>query len=116
MDVKAMLLQRDRQSFDWLYSQYAAILFGLIRRTVTESSTAESLLQETFVTAWRSLDQFEGPGKEFFNWLLRIAKHKINEHISDSNGAAQPPIEQNKELWMSTFYSQTVRERQYSNL
>jgi len=114
MDVKAVLLQRDRQSFDWLYGRYAGVLLGVIRKMVAESSAAESLLLETFVTAWRSLDQFEGTSNDIFSWMLRIARHKIAERNNEE--APQYEAEHKKEHRVSTHYSQTAPARQYSNL
>jgi len=81
MDITSVLRQRDRQSFDWLYGQYAGMLFGILRKIVEENTIAERLLHETFVEAWKSLDKFDGKTGDLFIWMLRIARAKAAGYV-----------------------------------
>ena len=113
MDITAILRQRDRASFDWLYSQYAGILLGIIRKRVEENAVAESLLQETFVEAWKSLDEFDAKAVSLFIWMLRIARAKADEYKSDQED--QQPKAPKKKFWTSSAHRQATGQKQYSN-
>ena len=115
MDVIAILKQRDRQTFDWLYRQYAGVLFGIIRKQVEEKVAAENLLLETFVTAWRNLDEFDGRSGSLFIWMLRIARTKVAEYTRDEKQENQQREVNNNEIWMPSFQQQTAGQKQYSN-
>src|SRR4051794_9967811 len=84
MDITTILRQRDRASFDWLYNQYAAPLFGIILRMVEEHAIAQNLLKDTFVEAWRTLDQFDVAKGSVFTWMLRIARAKAASYTGHS--------------------------------
>jgi RNA polymerase sigma-70 factor (ECF subfamily) len=51
--------------------------FALLR--VREPSTAEDLVQETLLAAWRAKDRFAGGSAER-TWLIAILKNKIIDH------------------------------------
>jgi len=54
-------------------------LHRLLARMLRDEHTAEDLLQEVFVKAWRALDQFD-PSRPLFPWLRTIAIHAaLNE-------------------------------------
>jgi RNA polymerase sigma-70 factor (ECF subfamily) len=109
MDLAAILRQRDRQSFDWLYSQYAPLVFGMILKMVKENAAAENLLLETFVAVWRDLDEFDAKNGTLPAWILRIARTRANEYIRNNDQEAQQRLHNMEELWISS------RQRQYSN-
>jgi len=46
---------------------------------VTQPETAKDLVQETFLAAWRSSEQFAGKSSER-TWLFRIMRNKIADH------------------------------------
>ena len=115
MDITAILRQRDRQSFNWLYDRYAAMLFGIILRMVEENAIAESLLQETFVEAWKSLEEFDGKNGDLFIWMLRIARVKAKGYIRYRGQEEQRGGNNSKEFWTSSFHQQMTGQKQYSN-
>ena len=115
MDISAILQRRDRQSFDWLYSQYAGTLFGAIRKMVAENVKAEKLLQETFVSVWASLDQFEGKSGELLLWMLRIARARVDEYITHCDGESHHQQEKNSEFWKASSQPKQAGRKQYFN-
>lgn len=82
MDITAIRRQRDRASFDCLYNQYAAMLFGIILRIVENNAVAENVMKDTFIDAWRMLDQFDETKGSLFTWMLRIARAKATKYLS----------------------------------
>jgi RNA polymerase sigma-70 factor (ECF subfamily) len=57
-------------------------LFRHAQLRVRDSASAEDLVQETFLAAWRSRSQFAGRSSER-TWLLGILKHKIANFYRD---------------------------------
>lgn len=63
-------------------------LLRVARRLVREASTAEDLVQETLLRAWRSFDQFQ-PGTNARAWLFRIL---FNAFYAQGRQARSAPI------------------------
>ena len=67
-----------RAAFSELVAQFSRPLYWQIRRMVLNPDDADDLLQNTFMKAWNSLENFRGEAK-LSTWLHKIA---INESIS----------------------------------
>lgn len=61
-----------------LRHQWAVRAFLLVR--LSRKDEAEDLAQETFVTAWRRLRDFDG-GRPFVPWLRGIAMNLLRNHL-----------------------------------
>jgi RNA polymerase sigma-70 factor (ECF subfamily) len=75
----------DRVAFERLYRRHVARIHGLCLRMTGHRETAEDCTQETFVQAWRGLQDFEGRSA-FATWLHRIA---VNAVLSRRRGVAR---------------------------
>jgi len=69
----------DFAAFEQLYHRHLRRIYALCLRLTADRTRAEELTQETFVRAWRKLDQFRGEGG-FGSWLRRLA---LNLVLSD---------------------------------
>lgn len=67
-----------RAPFGEMVAEYSRPLYWQIRRMVLNPDDADDLLQNTFMKAWNSLENFRGEAK-LSTWLHKIA---INEAIS----------------------------------
>ncbi|GHJ50058.1 hypothetical protein Cs7R123_74000 [Catellatospora sp. TT07R-123] len=65
-------LAGDRDAFDRLYRQYRPGLLGFVIRQVGDVHTAEDVVQETFLVAWRDLAKLRDPAA-LKTWLFSIA-------------------------------------------
>ena len=63
----------------WI-SEYGDFLYSFARSRVADQETAEDLVQETLLSAWRSKDRFEGRSSER-TWLVSILRNKIIKRI-----------------------------------
>lgn len=71
--VARALLGDDRRAFEQLVRRHQGMVRAQLRRLLHgDAATADDLAQETFVLAWRKLDQFRGEAR-FSTWLYRIA-------------------------------------------
>ena len=66
----------DVLAFERLYRRYAPRVYGLCLRLSGQAATAEDCVQETFVSAWRSLPTFENRSR-LTTWLHRIAVNAV---------------------------------------
>ncbi len=74
-----------RQAFNEIIRTYSEPLYWQIRRMVMNHDDANDLLQNTFLKAWTSIDNFRGDAK-LSTWLYKIA---INESITFINKEKQ---------------------------
>ncbi len=71
--VARVLLTDDRRAFEQLMRRYQGMVRAQLRRLLHgDDARADDLAQETFLLAWRKLDQFRGEAR-FSTWLHRIA-------------------------------------------
>jgi RNA polymerase sigma-70 factor (ECF subfamily) len=71
--VARVLLNDDRHAFEQLLRRHQGMVRAQLRRLLHgDAAAADDLAQETFLLAWRKLDQFRGDAR-FSTWLYRIA-------------------------------------------
>ena len=71
--VARVLLTDDRRAFEQLMRRHQGMVLAQLRRLLHgDEARADDLAQETFLLAWRKLDQFRGEAR-FSTWLYRIA-------------------------------------------
>ena len=69
----------DDAAFDLLFSRWASRLFGYLRRMVSDSATAEELVQEAFLRVYRARESYQADSR-FSTWLYRIGTNlALNE-------------------------------------
>lgn len=83
MDEKELVARlRDpntcRKAFGEVIRHYSEPLYRYIRRTVQSHDDANDILQNTFMKAWQSIENFRGEAK-LSTWLYKIA---INESMT----------------------------------
>ncbi len=69
------LQRREKIGIEALYDMYSASLFGVISRIVNDNSTAEDILQETFVKIWNSFSAYSPDKGRLFTWMVNIARN-----------------------------------------
>jgi len=71
--VARVQLDGDRRAFEHLVRRHQGMVRAQLRRLLHgDGIAADDLAQETFMQAWRNLDQFRGEAR-FSSWLYRIA-------------------------------------------
>ena len=71
--VTRIRLNGDRRAFEQLVRRNQGMVRAQLRRLLHgDEAAADDLAQETFMLAWRNLDQFRGEAR-FSSWLYRIA-------------------------------------------
>ena len=71
-EVVDRVVNGDLPLFELLMRRYNRRLFRYTRSILNEDMHAQDAVQETYLNAFKSLDQFRGP-QGFSSWLMRIA-------------------------------------------
>jgi RNA polymerase sigma factor (sigma-70 family) len=69
------LRNREKIAIEALYDMYSASLYGVISRIITDTATAEDVLQETFVKIWHSFSSYSTEKGRLFTWMVNIARN-----------------------------------------
>jgi len=78
------LRKQDEQAFAEVYKIYSSSLLRLSMSIVRNKSTAEDLVQETWVSVLRSIDRFEGRSS-FRAWIFTILVNKARTRLRRDN-------------------------------
>ena len=101
-----LLVQRarhgDEDAFGELMQLYYQKSYALAYRMVNHVEDARDLAQQSWVKAWKSLDQFRGDA-QFYTWLYRIvssvcldfrrSKARHPEVVTDEEGLLEKPTD-----------------------
>src|SRR5580658_2914676 len=68
-----------------LYSGYAKALHGYVEQFCPDRTSADDIVQEVFIRAWRHLPQLSADDRPIRPWLFRVARNLL----IDANRAAQ---------------------------
>jgi RNA polymerase sigma-70 factor, ECF subfamily len=60
-----------------LYARHAVTLHGYVARFCPDRASADDIVQETFIRAWRHLPQLSADGRPVRPWLFRVARNLI---------------------------------------
>jgi RNA polymerase sigma factor (sigma-70 family) len=75
----AQLVRKDERALRVLHARYAPLVFSVAARIV-DSSAAEEVAQDVFVTVWRKAETFDPQRGSFKGWILQITRHRaLNE-------------------------------------
>lgn len=81
----------NKQAFDALVLKYQYKVFKIIARYVNDPSEVMDVAQETFIKAYKALDNFRGESA-FYTWLYRIAINTAKNHVI-SQGRKIPDVD-----------------------
>ena len=91
----AQLLARsalgDRAAFRALYDRTSAHLYAVLLRIQRDRDLAADLLQEVYVSAWKSAGSFDAGQSQPLTWLTHIARNKAIDSLRRAQ--AQPRLE-----------------------
>lgn len=81
-----------RDAFADVIAQYSEPLYWQIRRMVQNHDDAADILQNVFLKAWSSIDQFRGAAK-LSTWLYKIAINESLTHLDQAKRRATVDID-----------------------
>ena len=72
-----------------LYARHAVALHGYVARFCPDGASADDIVQETFIRAWRHLPQLSADGRPVRPWLFRVARNLL---IDADRAARSRPV------------------------
>ena len=72
----------NQTDFTQLMQQYQKLVYTVCLQFVHNPHTAEDLTQDTFLSAWSSIDRCEP--QYYKQWLVRVAANKCKDHLKSS--------------------------------
>lgn len=87
------LNKRDEQAFQWLYDQYAHVLYGVVLTSVRLPDVAKQVVEEVFVKAWSEFDQYNPRTTRLLTWLLTRARQEALRAMPNSLPDQLPQID-----------------------
>ena len=60
-----------------LYARHAGALHRYVERFCPDRASADDIVQETFIRAWRHLPQLSADGRPVRPWLFRVARNLL---------------------------------------
>jgi RNA polymerase sigma-70 factor (ECF subfamily) len=74
----------DFEAFGELYNIYLDRIYRYVFYQVKDKMTAEDLIEEIFVKAWKAIGSYRGKGQAFSPWLYRIAHNYLVDYFRKS--------------------------------
>lgn len=71
----------DTGAFDILVQKYQHKVINLIGRFVSDHSECQDIAQESFIKAYRAINNFRGDS-QFYTWLYRIAANTAKNYLA----------------------------------
>jgi RNA polymerase sigma-70 factor, ECF subfamily len=71
-----------------LYARHASALHGYVQRFCPDRASADDIVQETFIRAWRHLPQLSADDRPVRPWLFRVARNLLTD--ADRAAKARP--------------------------
>lgn len=97
LDLVQAALLRDRKAAARLVELHADAVHAYVwRRLAPKVDMVDDLTQEVFLAAWRGLDSFTGAAP-LRNWLLSIARHKVEDYYRRTLAAVCVPVDGDEE-------------------
>jgi RNA polymerase sigma-70 factor (ECF subfamily) len=90
-ELVARARRGDGRAFETLAAQHETSLYRHVLRIVAQASDAEDVVQEAFISAWRSMGAFQGGS--FRAWLFRIATNRAIDLIRARRRRGELPLE-----------------------
>lgn len=82
----------DRVAFAELYDLMSARMFGLIRRVLVDHDLSEEVLQDVFLEAWRTADDFDPARGQGRSWLLTIAHRRAVDRVRSTRASVERDV------------------------
>jgi RNA polymerase sigma-70 factor (ECF subfamily) len=80
-DLVLRLKAHEPKAMNDLYDRYGRLAYSLIHRIVRNPSTAQDLVQETFLRVWNRAHSFDAERGALGAWVLTVARNRAIDHL-----------------------------------
>lgn len=82
--------QKDEEALSELYDRYGGLIYAMGKKWLGDSSLAEDLVQDVFISVWRKAKTFDSSRASFATWIHRIARNRATD--IDRKRRARPKV------------------------
>ncbi|MFB3906379.1 MAG: sigma-70 family RNA polymerase sigma factor [Acidobacteriota bacterium] len=75
----------DAAALSQVYDNYAAIVYSFAERIVRDTASAESVVQDVFLTVWRKAAQYNPERGSLCTWLLTLTRNRAIDLLRGSS-------------------------------
>ncbi|MDT5038216.1 MAG: polymerase sigma-70 factor, subfamily [Micromonosporaceae bacterium] len=87
-DLLGRVARGDEPAFAALYDEFAARVYGLIRRVLRDPALAEEVVQEVMLEVWRTAGRFDTARGSAAGWVLTIAHRRAVDRVRSEQAGA----------------------------
>ena len=93
VDLIARLQGRDPGAMEELYDRYGRLVYCQILRMVRDVSTAEDLVQQTFLRAWNRAASLDPEKPSIRPWLMTVARNHAIDYLRSTRWRPDDSVE-----------------------
>lgn len=82
------------EAFANLYDRYVDQIYAFVYHRVGHRQTAEDLVGDVFLRAFRRVHTFKWQGADFGAWLMTIARNRVMDHFKSARFRLEAPVEE----------------------
>jgi len=97
-ELVLLLRQESREAFNYLYRQYAAVLFGVINKVVYDEQTSQDVLQDVFVKIWNNVAQYDARKGRLYTWMINIARNAAIDKLRSKGEIMKGKIQTGEDI------------------
>ncbi|MEU7895632.1 ECF RNA polymerase sigma factor SigK [Nonomuraea sp. NPDC049152] len=79
----------DRASFEQVYEQVAARVFGMVVRVLRDRAQSEEVAQEVLVEVWRNAARYEPGRGSAMAWIMTIAHRRAIDRVRSASAVTE---------------------------
>lgn len=87
-ELMPLIAARDPDALEVVYDRHGGAAFSLAYRIVGERAAAEDVVQEAFISIWRSGTRFDRTRGSVRAWMLSIVRNRAIDSLRSSAGKA----------------------------
>lgn len=97
-ELVAALKTKDRGSFDYLYKNYSAVLYGIIHRVISDDQTAQDVLQEVFIKIYNNIEKYSPEKGRLYTWMLNVARNTAIDKLRSKGEVMKGKIQSDETI------------------
>lgn len=91
-ELMPLVGERDPDAFEVFYDRHAGVAYSLAYRIVGSRPGAEEVVQEAFLSIWRSGARFDPAKGSVRAWMLGIVRNRAIDALRRDSSSKAPPL------------------------
>lgn len=108
-ELVLLLKQQSNDAFNYLYQHYSHVLYGVVKRVVSDDQTAQDVLQEVFVKIWSNIGRYDPAKGRIYTWMINIARNAAIDKLRSKGEIMKGKIQTGDDIVINTEKGTTER-------